>query len=272
MAPIYHLPATNSHLPSTNYCATVGFSAITSANVVGYANLETTTSGSKMIAPTFLTVSKSMSTLADLTVTGYDTPVYDPDMEETEGGCMGGQFVVQRLNGNGTTKDSYYWIDDDNGHKGWYADQTGAAINPGEALWIIGTGFTLVSVGQVSASDIIYKTTESGSVAVGNGTPVALTLNDLVVSGYDTPVYDPDMEETTGGCMGGQFVVQFLNTNGTTKDSYYWIDDDNGHKGWYADQTGTAIENGASSVSIPAGQGLWVVGKGLTLRIPAPAL
>ena len=261
------------------FCGTVF--GLESANVVGYQNLETTASGSKMIAPTFLTVASSQSTLADLSVTGYDTPVYDPDMEETEGGCMGGQFVVQILNGNGTTKASYYWIDDDNGHKGWYADRTGAAIeggaasvkiNPGEALWTIGKGYNLVSAGQVSDADIVCNTTVSGSVAVGNGTPASLTLNDLVVTGYDTPVYDPDMEETEGGCMGGQFVVQFLNTNGTTKDSYYWIDDDNGHKGWYADRTGAAIKDGAGSVAIPAGQGLWVVGKGLTLRIPAPAL
>ena len=47
------------------------------------------------------------------------------------------------------------------------------------------------------------------AVAVGNATPVDLTLNKLIVEGYDAPVYDPDMEETEGGCLG-DFVVQFL--------------------------------------------------------------
>ena len=97
------------------------------------------------------------------------------------------------------------------------------------------------------------------------------TLADLTVTGYDAPVYDPVMEETKGGCLG-DFVVQFLNPNGTQKVAYRWIDDDNGHLGWYADSTGTPIEGGASSVSISSGQGMWIIGNGYSLRIPAPAL
>ena len=37
-------------------------------------------------------------------------------------------------------------------------------------------------------------------------------------------------------------------------------------------KTGKAIEGGATSVSVPAGQGLWVRGGGNKLYIPAPAL
>lgn len=233
-----------------------------------------------MMAPTFIAVTAEKScTLADLSVTGYDAPVYDPDMEETEGGCLG-DFVVQFLNGNGTTKMAYYWVDDDNGHKGWYASASGAAIdggaasvtiNAGDSLWTIGRGMTLVSAGAVLTSDIVYKTPSSGAVALGNATPVDLTLNKLTVSGYATPVYDPEMEETEGGCLG-DFVVQFLNGNGTTKATYYWVDDGNGHLGWYSSASGASIEGGASSVSLPAGQGLWIIGRGLFLTVPAPEL
>lgn len=249
---------------------------------MGYANLSTTKSGAKMIAPTFLQVASSTGcTLADLSVTGYDTPVYDPEMDETDGGCLGGHFVVQILNGNGSTKAAYYWIDDDNGHKGWYATMGGAEIdggassvslNAGQSLWTAGRGYSLVSSGQVGTADIVFTTTSSGAVALGNGTPVDLTLNKLYVTGYKTPVYDPEMDETDGGCLGGHFVVQFLTTSGATSASYYWIDDDNGHNGWYGSMGGSAIEDGASSVSIPAGQGLWVAGRGYSLRIPAPEL
>ena len=231
-----------------------------------------------MMTPTFLAVSASQScTLADLTVTGYETPVYDPEMEETTGGCLG-DFVVQFLNSNGTTKEKYYWVDDDNGHKGWYASASGAAIeggassiviNAGDSLWTIGRGMTLVSAGAVLTSDISYKTTTSGAVALGNATPVNLTLGKLRVTGYETPVYDPEMEETTGGCLG-DFVVQFLNPNGTVKEKYYWVDDDNGHNGWYASASGAAIEGGATSVSIAAGDGMWIIGRGMSIVIPAP--
>ena len=250
------------------------------APIVGYQNQDTTSSGAKMMAPTFIAVTAEKScTLADLSVTGYEAPVYDPDMEETEGGCLG-DFVVQFLNGNGTTKARYVWIDDDNGHKGWYTNADGGAIeggaasvtiNAGESLWTIGRGLQLVTAGQVLTQDIVFPTTAAGAVAVGNATPVDLTLNKLIVEGYNAPVYDPDMEETEGGCLG-DFVVQFLNANGTTKARYVWIDDDNGHLGWYANADGGAIEGGASSISLPAGQGLWVIGRGMKLRVPAPEL
>lgn len=235
-----------------------------------------------MIAPTFIGVSAEKScTLADLSVSGYKTPVYDSDMDETEGGVVGAAFGIQFLNGNGTTKATYYWIDDGNGHKGWYATpacgeiEGGASsitIDAGSCLWIFGRGLNLVSAGQVSTDNIIYKTTPTGAVAVGNGTPVDLSLADLTVSGYADPVYDADMGETEGGVVGAAFGVQFLNGNGTTKATYYWIDDGNGHKGWYATPACGEIEGGASSVSIPAGQGMWVFGRGLYLTIPAPTL
>ena len=249
-------------------------------SIVGYQNQDTTLSGAKMMSPTFIAVTAEKScTLADLTVTGYDAPVYDPEMGDTEGGCLG-DFVVQFLNGNGTTKASYRWIDDGNELLGWYADRTGkpieggassVEINAGDSLWTIGKGMTLVSAGAVLTSDIRYKTPLTGAVALGNATPVDITLNKLVVSGYDTPVYDPEMGDTEGGCLG-DFVVQFLNPNGTTKATYRWIDDGNENLGWYADRTGTPIEGGASSISIPTGQGMWIIGKGYELTIPAPEL
>ena len=233
-----------------------------------------------MIAPTFLQVTSATGcTLADLSVTGYDAPKYDPEMEMTDGGCLG-DFILQFLNQNGTTKARYVWIDDDNGHKGWYANSDGdeieggassVAISAGESLWTIGGNLKLVTSGKVLTSDILFQTTKSGAVAVGNGTPINLTLNQLVVTGYDTPKYDPEMEITDGGCLG-DFIVQFLNTNGTTKNRYVWIDDDNGHLGWYANSDGDEIEGGASSVSIPSGDGMWIIGGGLNITIPAPEL
>lgn len=233
-----------------------------------------------MIAPTFLEVSETSGcTLADLSVTGYDEPVYDEDMEATTGGCLG-SFSIQLLNTSGATEAKYYWVDDGNGHKGWYATPNGKAIDggaasielpAGQSLWTIGAGLRLVTAGQVNENDILKQTTSAGAVAIGNATPVDLTLAKLLVEGYEDPVYDEDMEATTGGCLGS-FSVQFLTTSGATEAKYYWVDDGNGHKGWYATPNAKAIEGGASSISLPAGQGLWVIGGGLYLRVPAPEL
>ena len=84
---------------------------------------ETTTSGSTMVAPSFLNVSaKGTFTLGDIQVTGYADAVWDEEEEQpVEGtGVAGGDFVVVVLNQQGSAESKYYWIDDGNGHKDWY--------------------------------------------------------------------------------------------------------------------------------------------------------
>ena len=96
-------------------------------------------------------------------------------------------------------------------------------------------------------------------------------LSDLIVTGYDAPELNED-DEFEGGCGGGEFVLQFLNNNGTVAARYYWIDDGETEAGWYATGGGADIEGGAASVNIPAGKGAWVIGTGKFLNIPAPTL
>ena len=98
------------------------------------------------------------------------------------------------------------------------------------------------------------------------------TLADLTVTGYDAPEWNADEDEFEGGCAGGQFVLQFLNNNGSIAARYYWIDDGDNAPGWYSSMVGGAIPGGAASVSVPAGKGAWVIGSGLTLNVPAPEL
>ena len=104
------------------------------------------------------------------------------------------------------------------------------------------------------------------------GSATGCTLADLSVTGYDAPEWNDDDEEYEGGCAGGDFVLQFLNNNGTVAARYYWIDDGETAAGWYASMVGGAIDGGAASVNIPAGKGAWVIGSGMTLNIPAPEL
>lgn len=104
------------------------------------------------------------------------------------------------------------------------------------------------------------------------GSATGCTLADLTVTGYDAPTWNDEDEEYEGGCAGGDFVLNFLNANGSYAARYYWIDDGDNAPGWYASAMGAAISGGAASVSLPAGKGVWVLGNGLTLNIPAPEL
>lgn len=96
--------------------------------------------------------------------------------------------------------------------------------------------------------------------AVG-ATDGSATLADLAIGGYEK--YDVETDE---GGTSGAFVIQFLTSTGTLESRYSWFDDDE-KTGWF-DRDG----EDANNVTIPAGTGVWVSGKGLTIRIPAPTL
>ncbi len=249
---------------------------------VGYTNVGTesgTSAGMRTAAFAALTQTNAKFTLADLSVTGYDAPVWDEDEQDYVGGCPG-TFQVQTLDGSGFTVNKYYWVDNGTVKAGWYASQDGATaidggassvvLNPGESLWTFGKGMTLVTSGSVSTNDIAFVT-KSGTqaVGVGNGTPVALTLGQLWVTGYDAPVWDEDEQDYVGGCPG-TFQVQTLDGSGFTVNKYYWVDNGTVTAGWYASQDGATAIDG--TVSVDPGKGFWVFGKGMTLNMPAPEL
>jgi hypothetical protein len=250
---------------------------LASANIVGYQNLDSATSGFSMISPTFLSVNSTdgSCTLADLKVTGYSAPVFDEEEEEWTGGCAG-RFYLQFLDAYGQTSATYRWYDNGEKAAGWYT-ATGAAIaggassvtiKAGQAVWCQGFGYKLVTSGSVNLSEISKKTETTGFTPIGNGFPVDVTLADLTVTGYSAPVFDEEEEEWTGGCAG-RFYLQFLDAYGQTSATYRWYDNGEKAAGWYT-ATGAAITGGASSVKIKAGQGVWIQGAGYTLKITSP--
>ena len=236
-------------------------------------------SGATMASGSFaaVTAANGACTLADFTVSGYDAPVWDEDEEDYVGGCAAGKFSVQFLTASGTVDANYYWIDNGEIGPGWFnTDKSpiegGAAsvsIAAGQAMWIQGRGLQLVSAGAVNEEDIVFTTRSSGATAIGNGTPVNLTLGQILVEGYADPIYDEDEGETQEGTgvIGGQFSLQFLSSSGSTEATYYFVDDGEHAKGWY-----TPAWASANSVEFAAGQGVWIQGRGLGFRVPAPEL
>ena len=118
-------------------------------------------------------------------------------------------------------------------------------------------------------------------VQVSGATDGSITLADLSVTGYTPCWYDEDdAEDFVGGCRGAEFRLRLLLPSGYAEAEYYWLDTvceepynpDGIAPGWYADKNGTPIEDGADSVTITAGRGLWISGQAYTLNIPAPKL
>ena len=236
--------------------------------------------GKVMVTPTFLNVGQDAKCfLSDLKVTGYTAPTKN-SKGKWQGGCGGGKFMATKLTTSGTAAANYYWIDNGTVGPGWFADALGTAIDGGaesvelpvgQALWTQGSAYKIVPAGAVNTQDVAFLTVAVGKVAVGNSSPVELTLGDLTVTGYTAPTKN-SKGKWQGGCGGGKFMVTKLTTSGTADANYYWIDNGTVGPGWFADALGAAIEGGATTVKIPAGLGLWTQGSGYTLNIPAPEL
>ena len=249
---------------------------------MGYAQQTANATRNTMMAPNFLNVNSATGCkLSDLTVTGYEPPVWMEEDEYFEGGCQGNDFILQFLNNDGSIAAKYYWLDNGELTPGWYATMGGGAIEggadkvvipAGTAAWTIGTGKKLQVAGSVNTSDVAFKMNATRNTAVGNCMPVDLKLSQLTVTGYSAPVWMEEDEYFEGGCQGNDFIIQFLNNDGSIAAKYYWLDNGELTPGWYATMGGGAIEGGAASVNIPAGKGAWIIGTGKTLNIPAPAL
>ena len=286
--------------------AGVAVADVTSANVVGYVNKDTDADNHAMVTPSFANLAKDAKfTLKDLSVTGYNKSEWIGDMYD--GGCFGGDFLLKVLNNDGSIAAEYYWIDYKAGFDefvleeemgpGWFtyddvegayvqltdADLAAATFDQGQSFWVYGTGKQLVSAGGVTKEDIEFPTDPDNHTAVGNGSPITLTLGDFSVTGYDKSEWIGDMYD--GGCFGGDFLLKILNNDGSIAAEYYWIDYKAGFDefvleeemgpGWftYDDVEGVYVELSKADlaeISIPVGQGFWVYGTSKSLVIPAP--
>ena len=128
-------------------CATVGFSDVTSANIVGYMNRDLEATG-LALGPSFVNVSGEDMDLVDISVTGYEPYDYEKD----EGGAQG-DVQLSTLLAGGDSDVTYKWYDytkraespdEDVVMYGWYKTvnrkyvlcaKDEVVLAPGEGLW-----------------------------------------------------------------------------------------------------------------------------------------
>ena len=238
---------------SAALCATVGFSAITSANVVGYATQKISGGKLSCVAYQFSDVGakEDFASIATLSTTGLTAGQYDT--MNTDAPCI--MFY------NGSSYDCYYYISDAYNADGdtvtAWADANGDAADATQEL---GTGFwlrvpeatctegTLTAAGQVGTGSTKTVNIDQGLTLVGNPFPTAANLSKVETTGLTAGTYDT--MNTDAPCI--------MVYNGSAYDCYYYISDaydadGNGVTAW-ADTNGDAITDGITVT----GEAFWV--------------
>ena len=236
-----------------NYCATVGFSAITSANVVGYATQKIIGGKLSCVAYQFADVgaNEDFASIATLSTTGLTAGQFET--METEAPCI--MFY------NGSTYDYYYYISDAYNAEG--NEVTAWAIPAGDVATDtkkLGTGFwlrvpeatctegTLTAAGQVGTGSTKTVNIDQGLTLVGNPFPTAANLSKVETTGLTAGQFET--METEAPCI--------MVYNGSTYDYYYYISDaynaDGNEVTAWANPAGDAVIDGITVT----GEAFWV--------------
>ena len=228
------------HRLKYKYCATVGFS-LESANVVGYQDKELNGGANTFVVQTFLpcgVVAKDVTLSAFIPKDGADGWDYYTDF-----------LATLKVNGNIQKKYGYlssywageYWNEED---AGWYdfsvleedpevieaekADATKIPFGTGFLVYTSKANVNVKFSGEVLKGDIALPLNGGANTFVGNVTPNAIKLNELLA---------------TSGANGWDYYTDFLatlKTNGNLLHKYgylspywaseYWSEEDSG---WY---------------------------------------
>ena len=239
-------------------CATVGL-CVESANIVGYITPDVKENYAVAI-DAFQPVSGGDVDINEIKVSGE--------------GIGAGQIQIQTLTSGAATDRTFFWIPADEAgdyemqEAGWFdVDEWAPAANvkfgDGEGFLTsndYGDGATITFAGQVSSGSTVFPIAENYSVA-GNASPVAIDINDMVVSGE--------------GIGAGQIQIQTLTSGAATDRTFFWIPADEAgdyemeDEGWFdVDEWAPA-----ANVEFAAGEGFLLsndFGEGATLTIPSP--
>ena len=240
--------------------AAVAFGDVVSSDVVGYDQVGLKSGGQASgVGASFVNVDSSETTLADLSVTGYDA----------EEGYADFQIYAKKLDGYGRGGTAYNWCDfEEEGetYKGWFDDDMNeyndVELAPGEGLWVYSpsTDFKVQSAGAVPKTSISVSLRGGGQAKmVANPMPATLTLGQISVEGYDA-------EE---GYADFQIYAKKLDGYGRGGTAYNWCDfEEEGetYYGWYDDDM-----NEYNDVEVAAGEGLWIYSPSTSYSVVFPS-
>ena len=225
-----------------------------SANVVGYASAELQ-QGSKGAGLTFAGVSTATK-LGDLTIVGYDP----------ETGYSDAEIFCSKLDAAGGSLTTYFWYDYEDGgvrYRGWF-DEEGNDGNDvelalGEGLWIGAPNntFKTQSAGQVTTEKTPVRLRQ-GSTLCPNPTPITISLNSVVVTGYDP----------NAGYSDAEIFCSKLDAAGGSLTTYFWYDyEDSGvtYYGWYDE------EGNEADITLAPSESIWVGAPSNSFYVEFPA-
>ena len=232
------------------YLAAVGFAdGIQSANVVGYTTKQTV-SGFNFLAPTFEPVDGTgFINLQDIKISGDNvTDSADNIQILDEGGATTATYIYMTAETSALEADG--WVDGDN----WCLTDVTIPYGAGILLDTANEEVAVTFAGQVSTADSTI-TSVSGFNFTGNNTPVAVNIQDILVTGENvTDSADNIQILDEGGATIATYIYMTKETSGLEADG--WVDGDN----WCL-----------ADVTIEPGQGILVdtANEGVTINIPA---
>ena len=242
-------------------CATVGYSDIESANIVGYTAKDAAQGKFLILGAGFEQIAGG--TAINGLISGVEGVNYD---EENAFMATAAQIQIPIANGY----DTYYylndgWFDDNgaDGYKAGWCDGFGvlvdAEITPGVAFWfksVPGDAVATVS-GQVSSESSVDVSCPENFALRANPFPVSVNINSEKFASNDIVGVNYDEENAF---MATAPQIQIPIANGY--DTYYylndgWFDDNgaDGYKAGWCDGFGVLVD-----AEIPAGQGVWTKG------------
>ena len=245
-------------------CATVGFSAITSANVVGYNSVKQVKGGKmNLLCVSWATVGnkEGKATLNDVMDTKKLTS-YSADGETA------GDYIDTWDMEAGNWGKTYYYVDLADSWGAEYADTWVdvdlAPVNPtvdsGTAFWLYANNdiADFAFNGQVVSGELAYTLTAGKMNLCANPFPAALNLNDksqVVVTGATS--YSAD------GATAGDYIDTWDLATANWGKTYYYVDQ---AEAWgdpmYADTWVDVDLVPVETTAIGIGSGFWYNAKG----------
>ena len=248
----------------------MSFGDITSANVVGYNQVQLRSYAAKngkcMVGACFIKVGTEQDVkLSELKITGYENSAEYL-------GQMGFSLSFQRRADNGMPFATYIYTDSSDDcatwNGGWWEDLAGNVINAdndvtltaGDGLWFDTpaladcSAFYLQTSGQVLNGDQAFELTAGIKQGVCNMLPTSTSISKIEIHGYE------DSSEYLGQ-MGFCLTMQSLGDNGMPLVTYIYTDSSDDcatwNGGWWEDNSGNVIDSD-NDVVVGAGEGFWV--------------